>query len=163
MKEILQVFCAGLGTLGFALFFRVRPVHLLAATLGGVLSWTLYLVVFAAGGTVFSSTLVAALAVCLWAETMARVRKAPATVFLVPGIIPLLPGGALYYAMDSVVTGDMDVFLAKGKETVFIAVGIAGGILIASEIVRVTTRIQAKRRRIQKSDSQVSEKPNHKG
>ena len=124
MREILQVFCAGLGTLGFALFFRVRPVHLLAATLGGVLSWTLYLVVFAAGGTVFSSTLVAALAVCLWAETMARVRKAPATVFLVPGIIPLLPGGALYYAMDSVVTGDMDVFLAKGKETVFIAVGI---------------------------------------
>ena len=101
--DILQIFCAGLGTLGFALFLRVRGAHLPAATLGGVLSWTLYLLVHAAGGTVFFSTLVAALAVCLWSETMARRRKAPATIFLMPGIVPLLPGGAMYYTMDSVV------------------------------------------------------------
>ncbi len=142
--DILQIFCAGLGTLGFALFLRVRGAHLPAATLGGVLSWTLYLLVHAAGGT-----LVAALAVCLWSETMARRRKAPATIFLMPGIVPLLPGGAMYYTMDSVVLGDMDTFVVKASETLFVAVGIAGGILIASEVVRVVTRIWAKRRRRQ--------------
>ena len=147
--DILQIFCAGLGTLGFALFLRVRGAHLPAATLGGVLSWTLYLLVHAAGGTGFFSTLVAALAVCLWSETMARRRKAPATIFLMPGIVPLLPGGAMYYTMDSVVLGDMDTFVVKASETLFVAVGIAGGILIASEVVRVVTRIWAKRRRRQ--------------
>ncbi len=147
MNEVLQVFCAGVGTLGFALFFRVRAAHLPAATLGGVLSWTVYLLVFSAGGTVFFSTLVSALAVCLWAEAMARLRKAPATVFLVPGIVPLLPGSALYYTMESVVSGDMETFVAKTTETIFVAVGIAGGILIASEIVRVITRVSAKRKR----------------
>jgi len=148
-QSILQVACAGLGTLGFALFFRVRAVHLPAATLAGVLSWSAYLVIHAAGGSVFFSTLVAALLVCLWAETMARRRKAPATIFLVSGIVPLLPGSALFYTMDSVVQGDMDTFLAKAAETVFVAVAIAGGILIASEIIRVITRAWAKHRKRQ--------------
>ena len=95
----------------------------------------------------FFGTLVSALLVCLWAEAMARLRKAPATVFLVPGIIPLLPGSALYYAMDSVVSGDMQTFISKAAETAYVAVGIAGGILIASEIVRVVTRAQSRRRK----------------
>ena len=144
---VLQVLCAALGTLGFSVFFRVRASHLPIATLGGALSWAVYLLVQAVGGSVFFSTLVSALVVCLWAETMARLRKAPATVFLVPGIIPLLPGGALYHTMRGVVSGDMETFLARGTETVFVAVGIAGGILIASEIVRVVVRLLSKKRR----------------
>lgn len=55
----------------------------------------------------------------------------------------------MYYTMDSVVLGDMDTFVVKASETLFVAVGIAGGILIASEVVRVVTRIWAKRRRRQ--------------
>ena len=34
------------------------------------------------------------------AELLARLLKAPATIFLVIGIIPLVPGGGLYYTMD---------------------------------------------------------------
>lgn len=151
MREaMLQIVCAGLGTLGFALFFRVRPGHLPVATLGGVLSWTCYLVVYALCHSVFFSTLVAALVICLWSETIARIRKAPANIFLIPGIIPLLPGGALYYAMNGVVNGDMSIFVRKGSQVACIAVGIAGGILIASEIVRVVIRIQNHRRRAAK-------------
>lgn len=153
MSEIIQVFCAGIGTLGFSIFFRVRAAHLPAATLGGVLSWTCYLLVSRAGGTIFFSTLVSALAVCLWAETMARLRKAPATVFLVPGIIPLLPGSTLYYAMDALVTKDMPTFVAKSGETFFAAVGIAGGILIASELVRVVTGAWARHKNRQANGS----------
>ena len=90
-----------------------------------------------AGGNVFLAALVSALVVCLWAETFARVRKAPATIFLIPGIIPLLPGGSLYYTMSALIATDMDQVLLKGKETGLMAMGIVVGILIASEIVRV--------------------------
>ena len=41
----IQILCGGLGTLAYALFFHVRPRHLLLATLGGALSWLLYLLV----------------------------------------------------------------------------------------------------------------------
>lgn len=150
MKEaMLQIVCAGLGTLGYALFFHVRPCHLIMATLGGALSWLCYLLTFYASGSVFLSALVAAMGVCLWSETMARLRKAPANVFLIPGIIPLLPGGALYYTMSGVVNGNMEMFMRKGVETAMMAVGIAGGILIASEIVRVIMSIEKRRKRAQ--------------
>ena len=98
MQELIQIFCATLGTLGFALLFRVRREHLLFATLGGALSWTAYLAVGFAGAGVFLSSLTGGVAVCLWSEMMARWRKAPANVYLIPGIVPLLPGSALYYA-----------------------------------------------------------------
>lgn len=147
MREaVLQIICAGIGTMGFALFFHVRPCHLPMATLGGVLSWTCYLAAFTLCGNVFFSTLVAALVICLWSEIMARLRKAPANTFLIPGIVPLLPGGSLYYLMDSVVAGDIERMIQKGSETPFVAVGIAGGILFASEIVRVVLYFQRKRR-----------------
>ena len=62
-------------------------------------------------GNVFLSALVASMGVCLWSEGMARVRKAPANIFMIPGIIPLLPGGALYYTMSALIGGDMDSVL----------------------------------------------------
>jgi uncharacterized membrane protein YjjB (DUF3815 family) len=146
ITALIQILCAALGTLGFALFFHVRPCHLLVATLGGALSWLVYLLVGQAGGGVLVNTLVAAMAVCLWSETMARLRKAPANVFLIPGIVPLLPGGAFYYAMQGVVLNDMEEFTRKGSEAAFIALGIAGGILVASEIVRLVLGAQYRRR-----------------
>mgnify|MGYP004715842511 CR=1 FL=1 len=148
MKEaVIQIICAGLGTLGFALFFQVRRQHLLVASLGGALSWLCYLVVRAPSANVFLSALVASAVICLWSEAMARLRKAPANVFLIPGIVPLLPGGALYYAMSGIVSGDLDQFVLKGRETALVAVGIAGGIVIGSEIVRLVMNIQRRRHR----------------
>ena len=126
----LQIFCGALGTLGFALFFFVRPKHLLLATLGGALSWLIYLLVLHGGGGVFLAALVSSMA-------LARVRKAPALIFLLPGIVPQLPGGALYYSMSALIQEDMDTFFQKGKEAGLVALGIGVGILIASEIVRL--------------------------
>ena len=91
----LQIFCGALGTLGFALFFFVRPKHLLLATLGGALSWLIYLLVLHGGGGVFLAALVSSMAVCFWSEALARVRKAPALIFLLPGIVPQLGVGIL--------------------------------------------------------------------
>lgn len=133
----LQIFCGALGTLGFALFFFVRPKHLLLATLGGALSWLIYLLVLNGGGGAFLAALVSSMAVCFWSEGLARIRKAPALIFLLPGIVPQLPGGALYYSMSALIQEDMDTFFQKGKEAGLVALGIGVGILIASEVVRL--------------------------
>ena len=145
-EALIQLLWGTLGTLGFSLFFRVRLRHLPAATLGGALSLICYLPVYHWSESFFFATLAAAALVCFWSEGMARFRKAPANVFLIPGIIPLLPGSALYYAMDGVVNSDMDVLIRKGSETAFTAVGIAGGILLASEVVRLILYVLESRR-----------------
>lgn len=159
MREaIIQILCAGLGTLGFALFFQVRKQHLITASLGGALSWLCYLAVRENCAGVFLSSLVASAVICLWSEAMARVRKAPANVFLIPGIVPLLPGGALYYAMSGIVSGDLEQFVQKGKETALVAVGIAGGIVIGSEIVRLIMSIRLRHRRRVETKGKTSQK-----
>lgn len=155
MQELIQTFCAALGTLGFALLFRVKREHLLFATLGGALSWVVYLAAGLAGAGVFLCPLAGGIAVCLWSEGMARWRKAPANVYLIPGIVPLLPGSALYYAMEAVVNEDTAVFAAKGIEALLGAVGIAGGILIASEIVRCFVVAAHFRRRKQREKAEA--------
>lgn len=146
-NAVTQVICAALGTLGFSLMFRVRPAHLSVAILGGALSWACYLVVWQGSASVFFSTLAAAALICLWAEAMARLRKAPANIFLIPGIIPLLPGGAMYYAMSGIVHRDVALLLAKGQEAAFIAVGIVGGIVIGSELFRLYLSARSRHRR----------------
>ena len=78
---------------------------------------------------------------------MARWRKAPANVYLIPGIVPLLPGSALYYAMEGAIYSDMEVFTQRGIDALLASLGIAGGILIASEIVRIILVVQYKARR----------------
>lgn len=145
--ELIRILTATLGTLGFALVFRVRHWHLVWATLGGTLAWASYIIMSHLGGGAFLSSLAGALAVCLWSEGMARWRKAPANIYLIPGIVPLLPGSALYYAMEGAIYSDMEVFTQRGIDALLASLGIAGGILVASEIVRIILVVQYKARR----------------
>ena len=147
----IQILCGGLGTLAYALVFHVGPRHVLVATMGGAMSWLLYHRVLARVGNVFLSAVVASMGVCLWSEGMARVRKAPANIFMIPGIIPLLPGGALYYTMSALIGGDMDTVMLKGKETGLMALGIVVGILVASELVRMILWAEIRRKKMLRS------------
>ena len=148
MEHVTQIIAAALGTLGFAFLFSVAPRHLPLVTLGGALSWTFYLIAWEQGASVFVSTLVSAALICLWSEGMARLRKAPANIFLLTGIVPLLPGGALYYTMEAIVSKNMSQIVRKGAETGSIAVGIAVGIIIGSELFRLYLSIRSHRRRV---------------
>ncbi|MBR5534199.1 MAG: threonine/serine exporter family protein [Ruminiclostridium sp.] len=147
-EHIIQIVAAGLGTAGFALFFSVNRRHLVLASLGGMLSWLLYLAAWEQGAGVFLSTLLSAACICLWSEILARIRKAPANIFLLPGIVPLLPGSALYYTMEGIVGGDMAQVMEKGSEAGAVAVGIAAGIILGSELFRLYLSVRARRRKV---------------
>lgn len=133
-QHIIQVLMAGIGTLGFALFFSVNKKHVAAATIGGTLAWAIYLIVYNLTKSLFIGNMIAAMVVCIWSELMARTLKAPANIFMIPGIIPLLPGGALYYTMDAMIQRNRNLFMRKGIETAIITVGIVAGIVAASII-----------------------------
>ena len=68
---------------------------------------------------------------------MARVNKNPATGYLMVGLLPLVPGGGLYYTMRYGIEGDMSNFLNKGLNTLGIAGSLAVGILLVLSAVRL--------------------------
>ena len=108
MKQaLIQLLSAFVATLGFSMLFGVRRRFLFAASLGGLLAWGVYLLAELLHLSNFLSCLLAASFAVLYAEVLARRLKTPATIFVVPAILPLVPGGTLYYAMSSIVHGDI--------------------------------------------------------
>lgn len=131
-KYMVMIVTAAAGTLGYCLLINVKRNKIVYGCLGGVVSTFLYCVCVEAGLTPLLQNLIPAAVVTLYAEVFARVIKAPATVFLIPSIIPLVPGGRLYYTMRAIVDGDADSAKIYAMETIVIALGIAVGIVVIS-------------------------------
>ena len=125
---MLQLLTAFFGSMGFSLLFGLRKRHLFAASLGGLLVWGLYLLADSRLHSLSFSNLLASAFAVLYAEFLARRLKCPATLFVLPGIVPLVPGGSLYYAMSYAVRRDMELASEYGTATLQTALAIAAGI-----------------------------------
>ena len=132
MTEIIQLFTGMLGSLGFALIFRLPYRYLPLAALGGLLNWGSYLAFFALSDRLFLSCLMASALSALYAELLAKRLRAPTTLFLIPTVIPSIPGSNLYYTLEAAVSAD---FASVGKNahgTCQWAFGIAAGVSLVS-------------------------------
>lgn len=128
------IFSSLVGSIGFCLFFHIKKNKLVYGCIGGVLSITIYFICGELGMTALMQNMIAAIVATLYAEVIARIVKAPSTVFLIPSIIPLTPGSLLYYTMRAVVDGELQVAKQRGEETLMVALGIAVGIVLISVI-----------------------------
>lgn len=136
MREaIVQIITATTGALGFSIFFRVSEKNVLASTVGGGLGWALFLLINHFTGDMFLSNFAAALFVYLYSQAMSSVLKAPSNVYLVPGTIPLIPGGALYYTMRGILDGDKVLFWNNLKTTAVVTFGLAAGIIAGTVMI----------------------------
>ena len=143
MRETaIQLATAFLGSLGFSIMFGLRRRYLFPASLGGLLAWGVYLVTQSLMHTPFLSYLLAAAFAVVYAEGLARLLKSPATLFVVPGIVPLAPGSSLYYAMSSAVGGDLALARQYGGATLKAALAIAAGISFVLAIRELKTKRQ---------------------
>ena len=128
------------GCCGFCILFNVHGRGLVLCIIGGVAAWMVYLLCGALGCDVYAANLFAAVFAALYAEIMARVRKCPATPYLVIATIPMLPGAGVYYTMSLGLEGSMMASVAKGLQTIGIAGSLAVGILLVSTVFRLIGR-----------------------
>ena len=63
---------------------------------------------------------------------MARLNKAPATIFLTASAVPLIPGGSLYYTMLGLVEQDETMFTESGVAALTIALAISLGFVVVA-------------------------------
>ena len=131
---IWQVLAAMLGVAAFGVLFHVPGRSYLPCALAGGLSWGLYLLGQALGGSLFLATVVASAGLTLYSRLMAIGLCLPSTVLIVTGIFPLVPGAGIYYTAYYLMVGERELFAAKGLEALASAGAIALGILAGSEI-----------------------------
>lgn len=140
---ILQLATAFVGSLGFALLFHVKRERLLLASLGGLLAWGVYLLMGWVTDQDVVRYFVASVVLTVYAETLARLVKCPATLFIVTASIPLIPGGSLYRTMQYFMRNDLAAFSSQALTTVLLAVAIAVGMLVPTAIFQLGRRAAA--------------------
>ena len=135
-----QVIFACISAGAFAALFHISPRHLPLAALGGLLSWAAYLLLGNLVPDLFYRILLVSILTAAYAEIVARVRKAPATLFLLPALIPLVPGSYVYYMMLSLVMSHPQDAREYLLLTTKWAIGLAAGISLVAAAEQILYR-----------------------
>lgn len=131
-QYVLPCLCAFASCIGFTLVFNIHGPGKLIAGCGGALGWLVYLL---AGKTILAGFF-AAMAISLFSEVMARIRRCPVTGYQLVALLPLVPGGGIYYAMGYCLEGDTEQFLSALLGTLGMAAALAVGVILASSLFR---------------------------
>lgn len=137
MSTAIQLLSAFGGSLGFSMLFNIRKDKLFLAALGGTLSWSVYLMMGMFTEMDVVRYFAASVAFTVYAEILARIRKAPTTLFLVSAAIPLIPGGSLFTTMNYAMHSQWIEFLAQGLTTILLAMAIAAGMLVGMIMMHI--------------------------
>ena len=124
VEFIVAFFATG----AFSVIFSVPRNQWLFAGLTGGIGWIFYRGIAFSHGIVIA-TFISVVVVTLLARLFAVIRKSPVTIFLVPGIFPLVPGVGIYYTSYYFIMNDFSMASAKGIETMKVAVAITLGIM----------------------------------
>lgn len=137
MIYIKQFLYAFLSTIGFSVLFNIPKETLLKSGIGGATGWIVFVFANNFLDTPILGAFFGAFTVGIIGELLATKFRKPATVFIVPGIVPLVPGAGMYYTMLSIIEKDFYNAASAGSEAIFIAIAISTGIIISSSISRV--------------------------
>ncbi len=145
-----DAFWSAIAAVGFAILFNVPRYTLPACALTGAVGHGLragLIVVF--GMPIEAATILAATAVGFLGEFFARRYRIPRLIFVVPGVIPMVPGAFAYRTVLGIfeITGLTDLTSVAGVEvlletavyairTALILVGLSFGIIAPNLLFR---------------------------
>lgn len=149
---ILDFIYAYIACLAFTLIYNMRGQFVLLAPLGGSIAWIVYNIMGYTENDILQN-FIAIMMAALFSEIMARIHKAPVTMFLVVGLLPLVPGAGIYYTMEYCVAGNQYAFTQSLVHTLAIAGALALGIVLVSSLFRLGLLYwyHLKRKRLSKS------------
>ncbi|GGX30473.1 membrane protein [Streptomyces malachitofuscus] len=144
----LQI-AASLGlSLAFAVLLQQERSTVLMVTLNGGVAWVVFGAMHYTGGiSPVASTAVAAGVVGLFGQLLARYRFASALPYTTAAIGPLLPGSATYFGLLGIAQNEVDSGLTSLTKAVALAMAIAIGVNLGSEISRIFLRIGSPEKR----------------
>lgn len=123
----IQMVAAFIGTVGFSVLFGAPRRYYLSCGFVGMAGWAVYIFT----GSIFFGALVVAAA----SRILAIIKCCPVTVFLICGIIPLVPGGGIFWTAYYIVSEQLRLAATTGFSAIKVTIAIAGGIIIMATIL----------------------------
>ena len=130
---IAQLAASLVGTVAFSLLFGIPKKYYASCGLIGMIGWGAYLLFHLWIGPTFS-TVFATVIVVFLSRYAAVLMECPATVFLIAGIFPLIPGGGIYWTTYYLVVGMQNLATKTGYSAVKTAAAIVLGIVLVTLI-----------------------------
>ena len=135
-------------TIAFAVLLQAPRKTLPISGIIGAVGWVVFLYVRREmGSSSFYANICATLILSLLSELAARIFKGPVTVFVIPGIFPIVPGLAMYNGMTRIIEKQYDLGMSLLLQAGMDASAIALGIMFVGSLFRV---IKIKRERSHK-------------
>ncbi|RUS49043.1 threonine/serine exporter family protein [Cohnella sp. AR92] len=131
MNVAEQILTSFVAAAGFAILFNVPARNLAYCGLAGMVGWMAYRSLIEMNVDPIPATLVGSFAVSVLSQTFARLFKTPVIVFLISGIVPLVPGGTAYDAMRNVVQNQYDIAVQLAFQAFMLSGSIAFGIMFS--------------------------------
>lgn len=135
MELMMPCLYAFLACIAFSIVYHVSWKRIPLTCLGGALGWLVYLLLDFPSDV--PKYFIATVVISVYSEIMARICKVPVTLFLTTAVLPLVPGGGMYYTMEYCVRGETSLFVETGLHTLALAGAIALGIMTVSSLVRM--------------------------
>ena len=132
MFYLREFIIATIAAIGFGLIFDLPKKAIYISSLAAGLGWIIYKAILSYTGSVYLGSLVSALVMAATAEVLARIYHYPASVFILPGIINLCPGEAIYKTMTYFIANDNFNAISSFYKALGIAAAIAFGVLLSS-------------------------------
>lgn len=136
-KILLQLIGAFFGTFGFCVLLNIPKKLWVYSSLVGTAAWGVYLAAGSFTDEAVTVNFLAALTAAVLSQILARFFRAPVTLFLIPGILPMVPGAGMYEIAYNAVQGDQAQVNYYIMQTLQIAGAIAVGIFLADIVQRV--------------------------
>ncbi len=134
---LTQFIYAGLATFGFTIIFRVPKSDILVCSLIGASGWLTYQIAFGYGFTTIMACFLGACTVALLSDIFSKLLKDASTIFIIPGIMPLVPGAGMYKMMLELIHNDMTGFATEATQTLMSAGAIAVGLLVMGSLLKI--------------------------
>ena len=132
---IANIVCSFFGTIAFAILFNVPRRFYMSCGMIGTLGWVAYCIALPYSSLPIAS-FCGSFTVVLISRILTVPMKCPITMFLVPGIFPLIPGASVYYMAYDLVINDTEQAGESGFMALKIAFAIVFGIITVVSIPR---------------------------
>lgn len=138
--KIVSVFISGIAV---GVLYRIPRSLFLYGSFNAAVSWLVMYGLLTNGANIVAANFAGGVAVGLVAETFARTLRKPATIFIIPGFIPLVPGGDAYNTMRFMVESKFSEAVMLGVRTMLVAGAIAFGIFVSATVYRLVVNYRA--------------------
>ncbi len=134
MEIFIQIVASFIAVVAFSIKLEVPKKYVCIAGTVGAIAWLVYLLCTHFGLDDIVAYFVSTLVVAIISVILSKILNAVSTIFLIPGILPTVPGVAMYKMIYYLINNNHAESTYYLLQAIFIAAGMALAIFITESI-----------------------------